>query len=109
MVIYKPFKNNLRELYITHCINNGEKNIKISRSKIIDFICPTWYDKAKITKDMIYNSFRAAGITNKINHSEDHLFIPWKKMETENPLLEDDLENDYHVDTEGINDDDIDI
>ena len=109
VVINKPFKENLRELYISHCINNGENNIKISRSKMIDFICTIWYDMNKITKDMIYNSFRATGIANKINHSEDHLFSAWKKMESENPLLEDDLENDYHINNEEINDEDDDI
>ena len=30
-------------------------------------------------------------------------------MESENPLLEDDLENDYHINNEEINDEDDDI
>jgi len=41
---------------------------------MINFISSVWYDKTKITRDMVYNSFMATGIANKINHSEDYLF-----------------------------------
>ena len=73
---------------------------------MIKFICIIWYDKDKISSIMIYNSFQATAIANKINHSEDYLFSSLKKMENKNPLLEDDLEKDYHVDTEKIYDED---
>ena len=55
---------------------------------MIEFICTIWYDNDKITSIMIYNSFQATAIANKINHSEDYLFSSWKKMKNENPLLE---------------------
>ena len=74
MAINKPFKDCLRELYISYCIKNGGDNTKISRTKMIVFVCNAWYDSKKITDKMIYHSFRATGIANKLNHSEDELF-----------------------------------
>ena len=55
---------------------------------------------------MIYNSFRVTGIANNLNHSEDKLFTSWKKMENENAIIDNDLENDYSIDNEEINDED---
>ena len=60
----------------------------------------------KITDKMIYHSFRATGIANKINHSEDELFSSWRKMENEMPLIDNDLEKDYSFDNEEIKDED---
>lgn len=73
---------------------------------MIEFVCNAWYDPQKITDKMIYHSFMATGIANKLNHSEDELFTSWKKMENENPLINNDLENDYSFDKEEINDED---
>ena len=106
MAINKPFKNHLSELYISYCIKNGEDNKKTSRTKMIEFACNARYDPQKITYKMIYHSFRATGIANKLNHSENELFTSWKKMENEMPLINNDLENDYSFDKEEIKDED---
>ena len=45
-----------------------------------------------ITKEMIYNSLRYAGIANALNGKEDNFFNAWKKMEEGNPLIENDIE-----------------
>jgi len=37
--INKPFKNALREKYSSHYIENGNKVLKISRSKMREYIC----------------------------------------------------------------------
>ena len=47
--INKPFKNPLLEKYISYCIENGNKDLKISRSKMIEYICDVWYDSHIIT------------------------------------------------------------
>ncbi len=70
----KLFKSALREKYIAYCIDNGYDNIKISRTKMIEFICVVWYNDSIISKDVIYKSFRATGIANYFDHSEDYLF-----------------------------------
>ena len=43
VAINKPFKEHLRELYISYCIKNGEDNKNISRTKMIEFVCNAWY------------------------------------------------------------------
>lgn len=78
----------------------------MSRIKMIDFVCKAWYDANKITDKMVYNSFRATDIANNLNHSEDELFTSWKKMENEKAIIDNDLENDYSIDNEEINDED---
>ena len=52
-------------------------------TKMSKFFCNTWYDHQKITDKMIYHSFRATWIANKLNHSEDELFKTLQKI-TEN-------------------------
>ena len=108
--INKPFKQALREKYVKFCCENGNENLKISRTKMIQFICDTWYDDNIITKEMVYKSFRVTGISNKLDRSEDDLFSAWKKMEEEAPLIEDDLEIYYkfsgEIDEEVLDDDD---
>ena len=61
---------------------------------MIDFVYKTWYDTNKITDAMIYKRFRTNGIANNLNHSEDELFISWKKMENEKAIIDNDLEID---------------
>ena len=95
--VNKPFKNALREKYISYCIQNGNNDLKISRSKMIQFICEIWYDDKIITKEIIYKSFRATGIANNLNKSEDYLFTSWARMKEENPLIEDDLGNYFNL------------
>ena len=63
---------------------------------MIKIICETWYSNSIIIKEMIYKSFRVTGLVNKLDHSEDNLFTFWKNMQTEVPLIDDDLEKDYN-------------
>lgn len=93
--INKPFNTTLRESYINYCISNGNNNFKLSRTMMIKIICETWYNDNIISEDMIYKSFRSTGLGNKLDHSEDNLFTSWKNMQTEVPLIDDDLEKDY--------------
>ena len=64
---------------------------------MIQFICEIWYDDKIITKEIIYKSFRATGIANNLNKSEDYLFTSWARMKEDNPLIEDDLENYFNL------------
>ena len=38
-------------------------------------ICDVWYDSHIITQDIIYKSFLVTGIANRLDKSEDYLFI----------------------------------
>lgn len=101
--INKPFKNALSERYISYCIENGNKDLKISRSKMIKYICDVWYDSHIIAQDIIYKSFLVTGIANRLDKSEDFLFTSWARMKDDNPLIENDLEKTFHLlDEEGI-------
>lgn len=106
VAINKPFKHCLKELYISYCIKNVRDKTKISRTKMIEFICNTWYGPNKIIDKMIYHSFRATGIANKLNHQEDKLFSSWRKMENKMPLIDNNLEKNYSLDNEEIKDGD---
>lgn len=94
MSINKPFKQNLKEKYISFCIDSGIENIKISKIKIISFICDTWPDSKITDKDFIYKSFRATGAGN----SEDNLLKDRKEMENEQSFIDNDLEEEYIFD-----------
>ena len=61
-----------------------------------EMVFETWYKDTIVTSEMIYNSFRYTGIANSLNHSDDHLFSSWRTMKDEKPLIENDLEKDYH-------------
>ncbi len=54
---------------------------------MIDFIVSVWFDNEIITKEIVYNSFRTTGISNKLNRSEDGLFKVWSKIKEEIPNL----------------------
>ena len=52
--INRPMKIDLRNKYTEYCIKkNHNVNNKISRIKILNWICETWYDDIIITKNMI--------------------------------------------------------
>ena len=72
---------------------NGE-NLKITREKMIEFVCKVWYDEYIITKETIKKSFICTGIIYDKNQKEG-LFTAWQKMQNENPIIENDLANDY--------------
>ena len=62
---------------------------------MIDFIVKVWYNDAIISKEMIYKSFRAIGIANKLDHSENSLFQACSKIKEEKLLIEDELGDSY--------------
>ena len=92
--INKPFKDALKKEYINYCINMDEENLKKTREKMIEFVCKVWYDEYIITKEMIKKSFICTGIIYDKNQKEG-LFTAWQKMQNENPIIENDLANDY--------------
>ena len=71
-----------------------EENLKITREKMIEFVCKVWYDECIITKDMIKKSFICTGIICDNNQNKG-LFTAWQKMQNENPIIENNLANDY--------------
>ena len=89
--VNKIFKSAIKEKYIQYCISNGNENIKVSRTNIIDWICSVWNNDEIISRELIYNSFRCTGIGNNLNGSEDHMFTAWKHMQEEKPLIDDDI------------------
>ena len=54
--INKPFKDALKKEYVNYCIDIKGENVKITREKMIDFVCKVWYDEYIITKEMIKKS-----------------------------------------------------
>lgn len=73
------------------------ENSPVSRNKILDMIYKTCWDPNIINKEMIYKSFRITGITNSFNGQEDYLFTVWGNMQSENPIIENDIE-EYNKD-----------
>jgi len=97
--INKTFKQALKEKYVEFCLSNINESgyFKISRTKMIQYICEVWYDEHLISKDMIYKSFRETGLGNKLDRTEDNLFESWPRMKNEIPLIEADLEEDAPI------------
>ena len=60
--INKVFKENLRNKYVSYCIENI--NLKIAKSTIIKWVDEIWYSDSIITNEMIFNSFKFSGISN---------------------------------------------
>ena len=48
VVINKPFKDALRKKYIEYCSLTNDITTKITREKMIEFICETWYDSSTL-------------------------------------------------------------
>ena len=71
--VNKKFKSYIREKYINHCIKNNVTFSKVNKNDIINWICETWYNETIITKNVIINSFKVCGLSNKIDGSEDKL------------------------------------
>ena len=68
--VNKKFKSYIREKYINHCIKNNVTFSKVNKNDIINWICETWYNETIITKNVIINSFKVCGLSNKIDGSE---------------------------------------
>lgn len=87
--INAPCKKSLKSKYILYCCNNS--NDKVTKNKMIEWIIESWEDNNILNKELIYNSFRSAGIANSLNREEDNKFTAWKKMQQEKPFIEDDF------------------
>ena len=68
-----------------------QKNIKVSRTNIIGWICSIWNNNEIISRELIYNSFGWTRRGNNLNGSEDHMLTCWKYMKEEKPLIDDDI------------------
>ena len=64
---------------------------------MIPFICDTWYNSNVISNDMVYKSFKVSGLANKLDHSEDNLFKAQSQMEKEQPIINNDLEEEFKL------------
>ena len=50
---------------------------------MIEWVVDASDDSKRITKELVYNSFRCTGIGN-LNRDEDSKFTAWSKIKTEN-------------------------
>ena len=64
---------------------------------MIEYIWDIWYDDKNITKEIIYKSFRATGIANKLDKIEDYVFTSCARMKEDNLLIENDLEKTFNL------------
>lgn len=64
---------------------------------MIEYICEIWYYDKIITKEIIHKSFRATGIANNLNKSEDYLFTALTRIKEDNPLIENALEKSFNL------------
>ena len=71
--INKPFKNALKEKYIRYCIDKGVAFSKVGKEDIINWVGDIWFSDKIINKELIKNSFKVCGLSNKIDGSEDDL------------------------------------
>ena len=104
VVVSRPFKNALKEVYVNYCIEKGVELVKVAKTTMIDWICKIWQNEKIITQEMIYKSFRCTGIANNLNRTEDYFFTAWKHMQEEAPLIEDDI--DENINEQEISDED---
>ena len=70
--INKKFKSYIKEKYINHCVKNNVTFSKVNKNDIINWIYETWYNQT-IKKNLIINSFKVCGLSNKTDFSEDKL------------------------------------
>ena len=48
--VNKPYKEALKNKYVSYCIDNGVDNLKLSRNIMIEFVCDVWYNNDIISK-----------------------------------------------------------
>ena len=94
VVVNKPFKDSLRKVYLEYCSQLNDSSVKITREKMIEFICNIWYNPNVITSEMIIKSFKCTGIIYSPNQ-DSNTFTAWNKMNEEIGLISDDLGEDY--------------
>ena len=61
---------------------------------MIEFVCKVWCDENLINKEMIKKRFICTRIIY-YNNQEEGLFTTLQKMQNKNPIIENDLANDY--------------
>ena len=93
-MVNKPFKDSLRKVYLEYCSQLNDSSVKITREKMIEFICNIWYNPNVITSEMIIKSFKCTGIIYSPNQ-DSNTFTAWNKMNEEIGLISDDLGEDY--------------
>ena len=96
----------LRNKYTEYCTKeNYNINTKVSRVKILNWICQDWYDENIITKNMIEKSFITTGISNSIEKSgeykqiEVYKWIKEKYIVTEEEKL---IDKEEYIEVEDI-------
>ena len=94
VVVNKPFKDSLRKVYLEYCSQLNDNSVKITREKMIEFICNIWCNPNVITSEMIIKSFKCTGIIYSPNQ-DSNTFPAWNKMNEEIGLISDDLGEDY--------------
>ena len=85
--INKPFKDVLEKEYVNYYIDIKGENVKITREKMIDFVCKVWYDEYIISKEMIKKSFICTGIfyvKNDLAHDYEEIEAIQEDMELDN-------------------------
>ena len=94
IIINRVFKENLRNKYVSYCIENN--NLKVAKSTIIELVDEIWYSDSIIANEMIFNSFKFSGISSSLDGSEDDQFRGYEHLEKGNKIVE--LENDEALD-----------
>ena len=72
--INKPFKQYMHHFDIDFRIKN-QNTKKPSYNDIIEAVVNIWYDEKIITQNEIIKSFKVTGISNKLDGSENNMFI----------------------------------
>ena len=102
--INKPMKDALKKKYTEYCIeSNHNINNKVSRDKIMNWICEVWYDEEIITKQMIEKSLIITGISNYLNNPKEFRDIKVYKWIKEKYVIKEDDEikdNEEYVEIE---------
>ena len=97
--INRPLKDWVKKKY-EECIQNikFKKPPKIKREILLNWILNMWDDKNKITTEVIKNSFLYCGITNKLDGTEDEMFVGYEKINEigiiENDFSKEDAEDE---------------
>ena len=77
--VNKEFKSNLKNKYINHLTHNNlfikNEEFSVEKELMIQWVLEIWNSNDIIEKDTINKVFKKAGISNKLDGSEDDLFI----------------------------------
>ena len=73
------FKENLRNKYVSYCIENN--NLKVAKSTIKEWVDEIWSSDFIITNEIIFNSLKFSGISSSLDGSEDDQFRGYEYLE----------------------------